>query len=67
MIEETKIKKYHLSGRGRCSKILRNKFYLGMVKIDGKWTQDKHTPIITKEMFEKAQGRFAERVLMRGD
>ena len=67
MIEETKIKKYHLSGRGRCSKILRNKFYLGMVKIDGKWTQGMHTPIITTEMFEKAQSNSPDRALMRED
>ena len=29
--------------------------YVGMVKIDGKWTQGMHKSIITKEMFEKEE------------
>jgi site-specific DNA recombinase len=51
------MKKYNLSSRGRVSKILRNQFYIGMVKIDGKWIKGMHKPIITKEMFEKKNKR----------
>ncbi|MCG2718270.1 MAG: recombinase family protein, partial [Nanoarchaeota archaeon] len=57
--------KYNLSSRGRVSKILHNKFYTGMVKIDGKWVQGKHHGIVTEEMFQKIESNSLERVPMR--
>lgn len=48
-------KKYGFKHPGTVTKILKNKFYAGYVKIDGKWTKGNHTPIISEELFERVR------------
>lgn len=48
--------------------ILKNSFYSGVVEYpvnSGKWYTGKHAPIITKELFEKVQERFARDKIVR--
>ena len=48
---------------------LRNTFYYGAFeypKGGGQWYQGKHTPIITKELFDKATGEY-DRHMHRGE
>lgn len=46
--------------------LLRNPFYYGTFEYPRKggiWYQGKHTPIITKELFDKVQGSLSEHVI----
>lgn len=48
--------------------ILKNSFYSGVVEYpaeSGKWYTGKHTPIITKELFEKVQNRLTRDKIIR--
>ena len=48
--------------------ILKNSFYSGVVEYpfgSGKWYTGKHTPIITKELFEKVQERLSRDQVLR--
>jgi len=48
--------------------ILKNSFYSGVVEYpvgSGKWYTGKHTPIITKELFEKVQERLTRDKIVR--
>lgn len=48
--------------------ILKNSFYTGVVEYpvgSGKWYTGKHTPIITKELFEKVQERLTRDKVIR--
>lgn len=40
--------------------ILRNPFYFGTMRFQGKLIQGKYQPIITRELFEEAQEKLAE-------
>ena len=41
--------------------VLHNSFYYGLMKWGGMIQRGKHEPIISKELFDKVQDRFAER------
>src|SRR3989344_4708478 len=46
--------------------ILRNTFYYGSIEYPrggGQWYQGKHTPIITKELFDKVQESLSEHII----
>lgn len=42
------------------SKILRNKFYIGIISWGGVTAQGQHEALITKELFDRVQERFKE-------
>ena len=49
--------------------ILKNSFYYGVVEYpvgSGKWYTGKHTPITTKEVFERVQSRLTRDKIVRG-
>lgn len=49
--------------------ILKNSFYYGVVEYpvgSGKWYTGKHTPLISKELFEKVQERLTRDKIVRG-
>jgi len=50
-------KKYNLSVNG-LKKVLSNQTYLGKVKFAGKIVQGKHNPLISQELFNKAQEKL---------
>jgi len=51
-------KKYGLSVNG-LKKVLTNETYLGKIKFGGETTQGKHTPLISKELFDKVQEKLS--------
>lgn len=50
-------KKYNLSVNG-LKKVLSNQTYLGKLKFSGKTVQGNHTPLISKELFDKVQEKL---------
>ena len=40
------------------SRLLKNRFYIGDVHINGEWQEGMHKSIISKELFELAQRSF---------
>ncbi len=47
-------------GKSRIEMTLKNPFYFGMMLRDGKYYPGKHRPIISRELFDKAQEVLAE-------
>lgn len=47
-------KQYNLKPQS-CYNIIKNKAYIGLIEFEGKVRKGKHTPLITKELFEKCQ------------
>jgi len=52
-------------GHYTINRILKNKKYIGMIYYDGELYPAKHQPIITEDIFEKAQSFFKDRTWVR--
>jgi hypothetical protein len=58
-------KELHL---GNLYKVLRNHFYYGTFeypKGSGQWYKGKHTPLITKELFDQVQEKFSDQAMAK--